>query len=304
MDKNKKDVKEVKDETEYSIKHLVIAGGGTYGLAAYGALRELHQRGKWDIKNIKSCHGTSIGTCVLFMALLGYDWETLDTFIIDRPWKHVFKFDWSNFLDFYDNCGVFTIKNFMDAWSPLFLGANFTIDVTLKEFYEKTQVDFFIYAVEIDTFEVTCFSYKTHPHVKLLEACYASCSLPVIFKPISIDEKYYIDGGILLNYPVQQCFETQEGTHKNEILGIRKKLVGGTKIKMNQDTNIVEYLTLLMKNTMKNMKHLDTDVVLTNEVQIEMGYMNFEDIIYFIECPENRRTIIQKGIESAKFFIT
>ena len=55
---------------------------------------------------------------------------------------------------------------------------------------------------------------------------------------------------------------------------------------------------------MKNMKHLDTDVVLTNEVQIEMGYMNFEDIIYFIECPENRRTIIQKGIESAKFFIT
>ena len=52
------------------------------------------------------------------------------------------------------------------------------------------------------------------------------------------------------------------------------------------------------------MKHLDTDVVLTNEVQIEMGYMNFEEIIYFLDCPENRRTIIQKGIESAQILIS
>lgn len=291
------------DETEYIIKHLVVSGGGTYGLAAYGALRELHQQGKWDIKNIKSCHGTSIGTGVLFMALLGYDWETLDTFLIDRPWKHVFKFDWSHFLNIYDNCGVFTIENFKDAWSPLLLGANFSIDVTLKEFYEKTQVDFFIYAVDIDTFELTCFSHNTHPHVKLVEASYASCSIPVVFKPISIDEKYYIDGGILLNYPVYQCLQ-QEGTHKNEILGIRKRVTHNEKTRMNQHTNLTEYITLLMRNAIKNMKHLDKDIDLNNEICIEMGQMDFEAIMYFIDCPENRKTIIQNGVESAKFFIT
>ena len=51
------------------------------------------------------------------------------------------------------------------------------------------------------------------------------------------------------------------------------------------------------------MKHFDKDVDLRTEVCIEMGQMDFE-VMYFIECPENRRTIIQKGIESAKFFIT
>lgn len=290
------------DETEYIIKHLVISGGGTYGLAAYGALRELHQNGKWDIQNIKSCHGTSIGTCVLFIALLGYDWETIDKFLIDRPWKHVFKFDWSHLLNFYDNCGVFTINHFQDAWSPLLLGANYTIDVTLKEFYEKTQVDFFIYAIEIDTFELTCFSYKTHPHVKLVEACYASCSIPVIFKPIAIDEKYYIDGGILLNYPIYQCLE-QEGTHKNEILGIRKKILSNQKMKMNQHTNLVEYLTLLIRNTIKNMKHSEKNVELKNEISIEMEQMDFDALMYFIDCPENRKTIIQKGVDLAKKYI-
>jgi len=287
------------DETEYIIKHLVVSGGGTYGLAAYGALRELHQKGKWEIQNIKSCHGTSIGTGVLFIALLGYDWETIDTFLIDRPWKHVFKFDWSHFLDFYDNCGVFSIDHFKDSWSPLLLGANFTVDVTLKEFYEKTQVDFYIYAVEIDTFELTCFSHKTHPHVKLIDACYASCSIPVIFKPIAIDEKYYIDGGILLNYPVYQCLQ-QEGTHKNEILGIRKKIMSHQKIKMNQHTNLVEYLTLLMRNTMKNMKHFDKNIDLKNEICIEMEQMDFDALMYFIDCPENRKNIIQQGVDLAK----
>ena len=96
------------------------------------------------------------------------------------------------------------------------------------------------------------FFHKTHPHVKLVDACYASCSIPVVFKPISIDEKYYIDGGILLNYPVHQCLE-QEGTHKNEILGIRKKLVGEKKMKMNQDTNLAEYITLLIRNAIRKL---------------------------------------------------
>ena len=294
--------KEETDETEYIIKHLVVSGGGTYGLAAYGALRELHQCGKWDIKNIKSCHGTSIGTGVLFMLLLEYDWETLDTFLIDRPWKHVFKFDWSHFLNIYDNCGVFTIENFKDAWRPLLLGANFSIDVTLKEFYEKTQVNFFIYAVEIDDFELTCFSHKTHPHVKLVDACYASCSIPVVFKPISIDEKYYIDGGILLNYPVHQCLE-QDGTHKNEILGIRKRTVSNKKMKMNRDTNLAEYITLLLRNAIRNMKHFDKDVELSNEICIEMGQMDFEALMYFIDSPENRKTIIQNGVQCAQTLI-
>ena len=36
------------------IKHIVISGGGPYGLSAYGALKETNQQGFWDISNIKS----------------------------------------------------------------------------------------------------------------------------------------------------------------------------------------------------------------------------------------------------------
>ena len=37
-----------------TIKHLVIGGGGPYGLSAFGALKYLHDQSFWDIKNIKT----------------------------------------------------------------------------------------------------------------------------------------------------------------------------------------------------------------------------------------------------------
>ena len=44
------------EETEkHIIKHLVIAGGGTYGFQAYGALVESRSKGIWKKEDIVSC---------------------------------------------------------------------------------------------------------------------------------------------------------------------------------------------------------------------------------------------------------
>ncbi|MEL7146094.1 MAG: patatin-like phospholipase family protein, partial [Bacteroidota bacterium] len=45
-------------------------------------------------------------------------------------------------------------------------------------------------------------------------------SIPVVFDPVKIDEKYYIDGGILNNLPVEPVKETCDkvvGIHTNPI---------------------------------------------------------------------------------------
>ena len=34
----------MKDEENRKIEHLVVSGGGTYGMAVYGALKELHMK--------------------------------------------------------------------------------------------------------------------------------------------------------------------------------------------------------------------------------------------------------------------
>jgi predicted acylesterase/phospholipase RssA len=76
------------------IKHLVIAGGGPYACYIYyGILKESQKQGLWDIKNIKSIYGTSAGAILAVLLSLKYSWETMDNYVIKRPWQNVFKFD-------------------------------------------------------------------------------------------------------------------------------------------------------------------------------------------------------------------
>ena len=46
-----------------------------------------------------------------------------------------------------------------------------------------------------------------------------SSSLPGIFMPTIIDNCCYIDGGVMCNYPLNQCL--RDHTNKDEILGIK-----------------------------------------------------------------------------------
>ena len=43
------------------IKHIVMAGGGPSGFITYGVLKHLSGEKYWNIDNIESLYGTSIG---------------------------------------------------------------------------------------------------------------------------------------------------------------------------------------------------------------------------------------------------
>lgn len=51
-----------------------------------------------------------------------------------------------------------------------------------------------------------------------MDAVYASCCLPILFDPFEYEGQYYIDGGILKNYPLNKCLE--DGHDPENILGI------------------------------------------------------------------------------------
>ena len=74
-----------------TIKHLVISGGGPYGISFLGILEYLHDQGFWKIEDIESMYATSIGTILSTVICLNYDWETVNKYFIERPWKDIFK---------------------------------------------------------------------------------------------------------------------------------------------------------------------------------------------------------------------
>ena len=82
---------------EKMIRHVVISGGGLSGFTFYGALRELSKKNYWNLSNIKTIYGTSVGSLIAVLMVLGYDWQETDEYFIKRPLQNVFKLNINGF---------------------------------------------------------------------------------------------------------------------------------------------------------------------------------------------------------------
>lgn len=281
------------------IKHIVISGGGHYGLTMYGILKESHKKGFWKYENIETLYGTSIGSFICLLITLQYDWETLDKYFIDRPWDKVFNFDIHTIFEAFDNQGIFNQTTMNHLISPLFLGKDIPLDITLKEYYERTQIELYITTSEVVSFELNVLSHKTHPDWKLLDAIYASCTIPIIFKPIITDDACYIDGGLFSSYPLNICRSNVSNT--DEIMAIRKSS-GFTREPIDKNANLFDIIKNILQNVMKNFNNIPYNTI-KNEIQIYGGPISFEGIIRFSTSKEERINMIEEGVSLFNDFL-
>jgi predicted patatin/cPLA2 family phospholipase len=290
-------------ENSPNIKHIVISGGGTYGLTVYGVLRELHKKGFWELKNIESFYGTSIGTIISLIIMLGYEWETIDKFLIKRPWNQLFKTDLTQCLDLFENCGAFDVSLFHKALEPLFKGIDLELDITLGELYTKTGKDFYIYVSELNSFTCECISHKTHPEWKVVDAVYASSALPMIFQPLIKNDKAYIDGSLFLNYPLSKCIES-EGIVQEEVLGIYKTLTNDELNKSVSDSSsMMDYFAVLIKNLITYTNDR-SEVECKYQIGISDVPTTMESMIQFAESSTYREELINNGLKYTDDFLS
>ena len=114
------------------IKHLVLSGGGPAGFLTLGSLQYLNERNFWNIENIKTIYGTSIGAIIGIILLLKFDWETLNNYLINRPWHESLHITLNQIINIYVNKGLFDYKLVEIIFKPLFDAKNINLDVTLK----------------------------------------------------------------------------------------------------------------------------------------------------------------------------
>ena len=285
-----------------NIKHIVISGGGIFGLSVYGALQELHKQDFWKLETIQTFHGTSVGTIIILFLLLEYDWDTLDKFLIKRPLDKIFNYDVKKCIDSFENCGAFDISVFYKAFDPLFKGIDMDLNITMKELFDKTKKEFYIYTTELNYFTCDCISYKTHPDWKVIEAIYASSCLPMVFQPLIKENKAYADGGLFLNYPLQRCLD-METVDKCEVLGIYKDFTNDESDKIVTDTStMVDYFSVLLKNLIKftnNKKKIECDYqICINDIPTTV-----DTVIDFANSSEYRKQLIDIGKQHGEKFL-
>lgn len=222
------------------IKHLVINGGGPTGWISYGALKCLFKKEFIHIDNIKSIYGTSAGAIIGVIISLKYDWITLEDYFLKRPWDKVLKIEPDHFFEMYYNKGLFQFNLIKEVLTPLLTAKDLSENITLKEYYEYNNIDLHCFTVELNSFQKIDLNHNTYPDLPLIKALEMTSAYPILFKPVIDNDKCYIDGGLINNYPINECLEN-ENCDEKEILGIKNKWVN-VNSSINNEMNLFQYL--------------------------------------------------------------
>lgn len=284
-----------------TIKHLVISGGGPTMVQALGAIQHLEQNNFVNMNNIESIYGTSAGAIVGILICLKFDWETINDYIIKRPWHDVFPIKVQNIFDAYTKKGVYDVKTIEKCFKPLLDAKDIPMDINLEDFYKVTNIELHMFTFEINEYKVQDVSYLTHPKLSLITAIQMTSALPVLITPVCIDDKCYIDGGMACNYPLSYCIESGKMSH--EILGFKNKY-GANKNFINSETTILDFLLSFLFKAVFSVSTDNNQPVIKNEVVCDTQYLNLDVMRSALTSSEVRKDLFNNGTQIGALFLS
>jgi len=320
-----------------TIKHLVISGGGPTGLLSYGAAKYLEQQQFWNMDNIESIYGTSIGALFGVILSLKHDWNTIDEYIIKCPWDALFQKNatFNDVLHIYTNKGFMSNDFFDIIMKPLLFAKDLSLDITMKELYEFNKIEVHVMTVELNKFELVNISYKTHPSLKVMDAIKMSCAFPIIFSPTIVvgsqsqspsvaatgaiiqeddvkDIKYikeenvkrvfcYIDGGVMCNYPVNVCIQDQK-CDTGDILGFRNIWEKYNET-IDDDSSLLDFLKICVKQMIRKIENENSYVKIKNEVSCVSETTDYTSWFDLCSDESKRKHYIHRGMTYGEVFL-
>lgn len=281
-----------------TIRHIVLSGGGAQGLSFYGFLREANRAGLWNIRDIQTVHGTSIGAFIVTILCMDFEWEVLDDFLVKRPWHTVLKLDLPAYFRVFENKGMVPKTVYEDVMKPLFAAKDIPLDVTMRGFYEITGVELHVYATEMNQLEIVDISHKTHPDWPVTKALHCTSNLPIVFEPYIENDCIYLDGGILVNYPIRQCISN--GADPDEILGIYKRNTIYEN-KISAESSFFDYILGLLNRIFERIVNYTEGgrPEIPHQYYVVDEVVNINNLVATTSSMEERQRLIQIGVDLA-----
>ncbi len=188
------------DELEY----VVFSGGGVRGLAFLGVWRVLEQafakRPRPLYDQLQGFAGTSAGAFIALMASVGCseaqmqeECSVLDGMDILR---HVDLLNVSEQWGFHDK------RTVADRIRQILLKYAGHADITFRDLFLHTHKTFVTTATRVNDGTEVYYSHTSTPDLEVWRAVTASMSIPVLFTPSRIGDEILVDGGMLVNLPL------------------------------------------------------------------------------------------------------
>ena len=201
---------------EYNI--LINSGGGCRGVAYVGVFRKIEElinerkvleqmenfkesECKIPKINIKTVCAVSVGTIFSLIYLIGFNYIEMLEEVLKKNFEQLKNI---RIMNFATKFGLDSGDNFINWLKELMKRKDFDPEIKLKDFYEKTKVDFQIMATNLNKYCYKKFNYIDTPNVKVLDAIRMSISIPFVFTANEYENDIYVDGGLIDNYPINQ----------------------------------------------------------------------------------------------------
>jgi NTE family protein len=188
-----------KDYVIQDVRGLAFSGAGTLGYALVGALGEMIDVGL-DLRKVKYFAGTSAGAGIATFLACGINFKDIRKFTTN--------------MDLQTLQRPRGAPSWMDGDQMRSMNREFlhemtgVPDITFQEIYDMYGNTLIITTVNVKNMrEPVYLSHHTHPHLSVATAMQASCSIPVYFEPVRIDDMILIDGGALDMFPIKKLQE-------------------------------------------------------------------------------------------------
>jgi NTE family protein len=174
--------------------NAVFQGGGVRAIAHVGALKKLEETKGVEIQKVG---GTSAGAIVAALYAAGYRADELERLIPDLlasatpasawPWTKVWRLCWS-----WWHFGIHPTRRLCDRIHNL---------LEAKGKTKFSDLDLPCRIVTANVTERRSKVYDAKDEIDVAEAVRMSISIPFFFRPYLRGRDYFVDGGIVSNYP-------------------------------------------------------------------------------------------------------
>lgn len=185
------------------IKNLVIAGAAIKTISILGAISHMEDNNKLILSKVDNFIGSSGGSIICYLLSMGYD--TKMSFTIISKLMMIYTKTNTDPDCIFNLFGSFGLDNgeFFTKW---------VIDTTFDklklknptfiEFAKATGKNLNICATNISKMKFAVFNVNNTPNIKVSDAIRASISIPLLFAPVIINGDYFVDSGVLNNFPI------------------------------------------------------------------------------------------------------
>jgi NTE family protein len=224
-------------QNNYNYKNLVLEGGGVRGLAYAGVFSVLEQKG--IIQNIEKVGGSSAGSIAGMLLSIGYNAAEIDSLMMELPLQK-FKDGYGGLIGKYKRLktdfGIFKGDAFEKWLQQLVKYKTGKPKLTFEELHQLHLKNKLLYkelyctGTNLSKQQLEIFSFETTPYMPIALAVRISGGVPLYFEPVALDNQlhkvkksdtmsfinYYVDGGMLCNYPICM-FDECEGSVANPL---------------------------------------------------------------------------------------